>query len=49
MATDARQVAEENVAAFNAHDRDALRASYAAGAVTHGPGLRLEGPDHTSQ
>jgi len=43
--TDARQVAAEALAAFNAHDEVRIRATYSADVVFEAPGdVRLEGP-----
>lgn len=43
---DARQVAAEALDAFNAHDGDRIRATYADDVVMEAPGdARLEGPD----
>lgn len=43
---DTRQVAAEALAAFNAHDEERIRATYADDAVLEAPGdTRLEGPE----
>ncbi len=43
---DAKQVADEAVAAFNAHDEQRFRALYADDSVFEAPGdVRLEGPE----
>ena len=43
---DAREVAAQAVAAFNAHDADRIRATYTDDAVYEAPGdVRVEGPE----